>query len=496
MTESFILWVPFRFNNTYATLPENFFSRVQPTKVISPNFLLTNLELGIDLGLSAAELDSYDLLSIFSGNCVPEGATPIALAYAGHQFGVFVPSLGDGRAVLLGEVVTNSGKRLDIQLKGAGRTPYSRNGDGRAAIGPVLREYLVSEALFHLGVPTTRALAAVTTGESVTREQSLTGAILTRVASSHLRVGTFQYLASRRDDRGLRILVDYALNRHFGGPLATEVPALQLLSAVIDAQAKLIAKWQSLGFVHGVMNTDNTSISGETIDYGPCAFLDAFDPSRSFSSIDHAGRYAYSNQPLIGHFNMTRLAEAFLPIVDDSEPRAVELLNERIAAFPEVYRAAFTSEMRRKLGLLSERDDDDKLISALLEQMAKEKVDYTKCFRALCDWCLPAQAVSLPAPFIDTRWFSDWSASWHFRLDQETKSRTNQQSVMLQSNPAIIARNHRVEEAIVAASRGQLALFRRLLDALKTPYDEPVNTPELATPPGPEQWAYRTFCGT
>jgi uncharacterized protein YdiU (UPF0061 family) len=488
--------VPFRFNNTYATLPENFFSRVYPTKVTSPKFLLTNLELGIDLGLSAAELESDEFLSIFSGNRVPEGASPIALAYAGHQFGVFVPSLGDGRAILLGEVVSASGKRMDVQLKGAGRTPYSRNGDGRAAIGPVLREYLVSEAMFHLGVPTTRALAAVTTGESVIREQLLTLAILTRVASSHLRVGTFQYLASRRDESGLRILVDYALNRHFNGPLTTEVPALQLLSTVIEVQAKLIAKWQGLGFVHGVMNTDNTAISGETIDYGPCAFLDTFDPSRSFSSIDHGGRYAYSNQPLIGHFNMTRLAEALLPIVDESEARAVDLLNERIAMFPDVYHVAFMSEMRRKLGLQSERDDDDKLVRALLEQMAKEKVDYTLCFRILCEWCLPEQSVQAPTPFVDTRWFNDWRASWHFRLDQEPKLRTDQQTVMKQANPAIIARNHRVEEAIVAASQGQPEPFRRLSEALKTPYNEPVNAPDLATPPGDEQWEYRTFCGT
>jgi uncharacterized protein YdiU (UPF0061 family) len=490
----------FHFDNSYARLPERFHARVAATKVPDPRLVRLNRPLAELLGGDLALLASPAGAQIFAGNVVPEGAEPIALAYAGHQFGAFVPQLGDGRAILLGEVVGKDGLRRDIQLKGAGRTPFSRGGDGRAALGPVLREYLVSEAMAALGVPTTRALAAVTTGEEVVRDAVLPGAVFTRVAASHIRVGTFQFFAARGDREALRVLADHALARHYPDAVGSENDALALLERVIDAQADLVAKWLGVGFVHGVMNTDNTAISGETIDYGPCAFLDDYDPGRAFSSIDHGGRYAFANQPRIALWNVSRLAEALLVLISDDAERAVRLATERLERFPDRFEQAHLDVMRAKLGLVR-RDDDGTLIEELLELLARHGVDYTSFFRRLCaaaDSSVDSGLVSLFDG--DGARFLVWTEKWRARLATEADAQDLQAgcaSVMRRANPAFIPRNHRVEEAIDAAVRSaDFRPFETLVDVLGTPCDDRPEHAHLAEPPGPEQRAYKTFCGT
>ncbi len=481
------------FEHTYGEMPPHFFARVAPTPVRAPELLALNEPLARLLGLDPKELASPAGVASLSGNALPDGASPIALAYAGHQFGGFVPRLGDGRAILLGELVGTDGIRRDVQLKGAGPTPFSRGGDGRAALGPVLREYVVSEAMHALGVPTTRALAAVRTGEDVRRQTLLPGAVLTRVAASHLRVGTFQYFAAREDDEALAKLTGYALARHYPDAPHPDGAALALLDAVMTAQARLVARWLGLGFVHGVMNTDNTSIAGETIDYGPCAFLDAFDPARTFSSIDQNGRYAFANQPRIAHWNVARLAEALLPLIDPDAERAVAKATAALEAFPARFEQAHTVELRRKLGLRTEDPADQELARELLVVMAKNHADYTNTFRALANAALgdDARFGELAGEGADA-----WLGRWRARLATEALEPAARAGAIRAANPAFIPRNHRVEEMIGAATKGDLEPFRRLGRVLARPYDDQPGEAELAAPPGEEQWDYVTFCGT
>lgn len=489
------------FDNSYARLPERFYARVAPTRVREPRIIKVNHALATELGLVAAELDSPAGALLLSGNALADGAASIALAYAGHQFGGFVPQLGDGRAILLGEVLTVNGERRDIQLKGSGPTPFSRRGDGRAALGPVLREYIVSEAMAALGVPTTRALAAVSTGELVIREQRLPGAVLTRVAASHLRVGTFEFFAARHDQEALATLTAYALERHYPAPAAAPTTvaqdALRLLECVIDAQARLVARWLGVGFVHGVMNTDNTSISGETIDYGPCAFLDEYDPSKKFSSIDQGGRYAFGNQSRVAQWNLARLAETLLSLISDQDEEAARLATERLERFPEIFELAYTRVMRAKLGLAIEEELDAALIADLLQRMASNHVDYTLCFRALCDAAEdPKHDASVAALFEDPSAFHEYATIWRKRLGRESASPAERAAAMRRHNPAFIPRNHRIEQAISAGLRGDFAPFEALVSVLSRPYEEQPDHAYLAEPPLPEERVRATFCGT
>lgn len=476
------------FDNSYTRLSDIFFSKVDPTPVRAPKLVILNERLATSLGLNVEALQSDEGVAVLAGNRIPEGATPIAQAYAGHQFGYFT-KLGDGRALLLGEQITPRGERVDIQLKGSGRTPYSRGGDGRAALGPMLREYIISEAMHSLGIPTTRSLAVVTTGEPIIRETLLPGAILTRVASSHLRVGTFQYVAKWGTVEDLRILADYALQRHFPGFDEVEHRYLFLLQEVIKRQAALIAKWQQVGFVHGVMNTDNMTISGETIDYGPCAFMDAYDPETVFSSIDTQGRYAYGNQPPIAGWNLARFAEALLPLLDENPERAVELAQEEVSGFIPLYRREWLKGMRAKLGLFNEEPEDESLIEDLLQLMHNNRADYTNTFLALTfdrteDHCM-----------FESPEFAEWQKRWHARLGRQEESQEEARQLMRNSNPAIIPRNHRVEEALEAAGNGDLSVMERFLDVLSKPYAHTPDQEEYAKP-SESAIPYRTFCGT
>ena len=476
-------------DSSYARLPEMFFARLDPTPVRSPQMIILNADLAVSLGLDVATLNSQAGRDILAGNSIPPGAAPLAQAYAGHQFGHFT-MLGDGRALLIGEQITPQGERYDIQLKGSGRTPYSRRGDGRAAVGPMLREYLISEAMHGLGIPTTRSLAVVTTGETVIRENFLPGAILTRVAASHLRVGTFQYAAQWGELSDLRALADYALERHYPEP-GQEDPYLFLLRSVIRRQAKLIAKWQLVGFVHGVMNTDNMTISGETIDYGPCAFLDAYDPATVFSSIDSQGRYAFGNQPPIAAWNLTRFAETLLPLLHNEEEQAVTLAQDAIAEFPPLYRAAWLNGMRSKLGLSGAETDDEALVARLLTLMKKCGVDYNNTFRALTFAALPDN------PLFASPEFAVWQGDWQKRLSRQPESRDAVQELMKNSNPAVIPRNHMVEAALEkAVQHGDYTVVERLLAALNQPYAHTSEQEEYGEPPKPSSRPYRTFCGT
>ena len=486
------------FDNSYARLPERFYARVAATKVADPRLVKVNRALAELLGADAEFLASPEGAQVFAGNVVPAGAEPISLSYAGHQFGAFVPRLGDGRAILLGEVVGRDGQRRDVQLKGAGRTPFSRGGDGRAALGPVLREYIVSEAMAALGVPTTRALAAVTTGERVVRDEVLPGAILTRVAASHIRVGTFQFFAARDDQEALRILTAHALARHYPDAVGTENDALALLERVIDAQADLVARWLGVGFVHGVMNTDNTAISGETIDYGPCAFLDDYEPGKTFSSIDHGGRYAFSNQPRIALWNLARLAEALLPLIASDATEAVRVATERLERFTSRFEQAHLRVMRAKLGLSRQEDHDGTLIEGLLSLLAGHHVDYTRFFRRLSVAADPSPDSGFMLPFDgDEGPFRGWTEAWRRRLAIEADTAEARVSSMRRANPAYIPRNHRVEEAIEAAvRRADFEPFETLVHVLGRPYDDQPDHGHLADPPGPEQHEYKTFCGT
>src|SRR5215469_8942262 len=471
----------FAFDNTFARLPERFYVRVDPTPVAAPHIVKVNVELARELGIDADALTSEHGVAVLAGSRVADGAEPIALAYAGHQFGYFVPQLGDGRANLLGELVSRDGKRYDVQLKGSGRTPFSRGGDGRAALGPVLREYIVSEAMAALSVPTTRALAAVTTGERVQRDTFLPGAVLTRIAASHLRVGTFQYFAARGDVPALRILADYAIARHYPHAVQAKEPYRALLEGVIAQQAKLIAQWMLVGFIHGVMNTDNTSISGETIDYGPCAFLEEYDPAKVYSSIDHAGRYAYGNQPRVALWNLARLAETLLPLLaqeSGSEEAGLVAANEALSAFEPQFEEARSAGLRRKLGLVLKREGDAVLAENLLKCMAANGADFTLTFRRLCDAAAgPEGDVSVRALFSDPAAYDGWAAGWRRRLDEEPADGQARAAAMRRTNPAFIPRNHLVEAALDAANlREDFQPFEDLLAVISRPYDE---RPEL-----------------
>ena len=470
--------MPYHFDNSYARLPERFFARLPPTAVAAPRLLWSNTGLAARLGLQTADLDAGAL----AGNTLPPGAEPIAQAYAGHQFGGFTPQLGDGRAILLGEQVAPDGARFDIQLKGSGPTPWSRRGDGRAGLGPVLREVIISEAMAALGIPTTRALAMVATGETVFRETPVPGAVLTRVAASHMRVGTFQYFAAREDVEALEILAEYARARHYpqaAGPAG-------LLHAVVAAQAELVARWLLVGFIHGVMNTDNTTISGETIDYGPCAFMDRYDPAQVFSSIDYGGRYAYARQPAIAHWNLARLAEAMLPLLGDTEAAQMATAHAALDGFAPAFEAAYRGGLSRKLGLAVR---DDGLAQSLLTLMAEQQADFTLTFRGLADAAEGDDAVR--AQFADPRRFDAWAAGWRPRLAPGAAA------AMRAVNPAVIARNHRVEEAIAAAVEDDdLAPFGALMNVLARPFEARPGEERFAWPPGEGERVLATFCGT
>ena len=481
------------FQNTYSRLPERFYSKQEPAKVPDPNLIRTNPELAEELGLDLAWLNSPDALATFSGNEIPEGAEPLAQAYAGHQFGGFVPQLGDGRAILLGEVVDRQGNRRDIQLKGSGRTAFSRGGDGKSALGPVLREYIVSEAMHALGVPTTRALAAVSTGEIVAREEPTPGGIFTRVASSHIRVGTFQYFAARQDTEAIRILMDHCIARHYPEAAHAENPALSFLGHVIEAQAKLVAKWLPIGFIHGVMNTDNCSISGETIDYGPCAFMDDFHPDCVFSFIDRNARYAWGNQPVMAHWNLTRLAETLLPVLDPSPEKAKEVAQEALGEFIHLFQSAYIRNFRGKLGLdgTTDLEESSAFIKATLGTLAKEEVDFSLFFRHLTLHAAGDERAGLSDLFRNPEAGAKWLLDW-----QAYEKSGGHLEKMQSANPVVIPRNHRIEESIQAAYRNDFAPFHRLNDALQNPYTENPDYSDLEAAPLPHERVPNTFCGT
>jgi serine/tyrosine/threonine adenylyltransferase len=452
--------------------------------------VIFNSSLSASLGLNDEGLQGEDGVAVFAGNQIPEGGSPLAQAYAGHQFGHFT-MLGDGRAILLGEQITPQGERFDIQLKGPGRTPYSRGGDGRATLGPMLREYIISEAMHALDIPTTRSLAVLTTGETVNRETGLPGAILTRVAASHIRVGTFQYAAKWGTIEELRVLADYTINRHYPDVEADEKRYLSFLKEVIKRQASLIAKWQLVGFIHGVMNTDNMTISGETIDYGPCAFMDTFDPTTVFSSIDTQGRYAYGNQPYIGVWNLSRFAETLLPLLHENQEDAVKLAEDALSTFSKEFQSNWISGMRAKLGIFNEEQQDESLIEGLLSMMQKNHADYTNTFRTLM---FNTPEVN---ELFGTPEFSQWQEQWQARLGRQQESKDASHQLMLNSNPAVIPRNHRVEEALEAAvQQGDFSVMKRLLDVLSKPYAHSAEQAEYCTLPAPSTRPYQTFCGT
>jgi uncharacterized protein YdiU (UPF0061 family) len=483
--------------SSYARLPPHFYARLPPTPVAQPRLIQFNSVLAQELGLRLEGLSDAALANIFSGNELPKELEPIATAYAGHQFGYFVPQLGDGRAILIGEARDTSGALRDIQLKGSGRTPFSRNGDGRAALGPVLREYLVSEAMHALGIPTTRSLAAVLTGEFVVREQRLPGAILTRVAASHVRVGTFQYFAVREQPQAIRELADYIISRHYPETRTNVQPYLALLRAVIDRQARLIAQWMLVGFIHGVMNTDNMALSGETIDYGPCAFIDQYDPAQVFSSIDSFGRYAYANQPRIAQWNLARLAETLLTLIDSDADRAVAIATEAVSEFAKLYPDYWLQGMRHKLGMLGNESGDRELAETLLELMHAQHADFTQVFRALAlgqrDGTGAAGARVL---FDEPGAFEAWYPAWAARLAHEPASGDIAER-MLRANPVYIPRNHRIEQVIDAAvARDDFAPFTELLAVVTDPYHEQPGMQRYAQPPAPSERVLQTFCGT
>jgi uncharacterized protein YdiU (UPF0061 family) len=491
----------FRFTNTYARLPGHFYARLEPTPVAAPRLIKLNVGLAARLGLDAEFLASREGVEILAGNRVAPGSEPLAIAYAGHQFGHFVPVLGDGRTNLLGEVVGSDGVGYDVQLKGSGPTPFSRRGDGRAALGPVLREYLVSEAMFALGVPTTRALAAVASGEAVFRETPQPGAVFTRVAASHLRVGTFQFFAARRDTEGLRRLAHYAIERHYAGAAASQRPIRTFLDGAIARHARLVAQWMLLGFIHGVMNTDNTSISGETLDYGPCAFMEGYDPAQVFSSIDRGGRYAYQNQPYAAHWNLSRLAESLLPLLveeEGSEEAALASAREALEGLMPQFETARLAGLLVKLGLLTPQESDATLAEDLLERMAANQADFTLTFRRLCDAAeAPEADGSVRALFAEPAAFDSWAAAWHHRLAQEPLPPAERAAAMRRANPAILPRNHLVEAAIIAAVESEdFQPFEELLAAITVPYEERRGMERYATPARPEERVRATFCGT
>jgi uncharacterized protein YdiU (UPF0061 family) len=496
MTESTLSAPAIPFQHSYTTLPDRLWVPVDPTPVSAPRLLVLNETLAHELGI-ATQLGSPLAPAMLAGNVLPPGAKPIALAYAGHQFAHFVPQLGDGRAILLGELRDVAGQRRDVQLKGAGPTPFSRGGDGRAAIGPVLREFLVSEAMHALGVPTTRSLAAVTTGEAVWREVPLPGAVLARVAASHLRVGTFQFAAARNDMESLRALTSYALTRHYPDLADSARPALALLRAVGERQAALVASWMHVGFIHGVMNTDNSSISGETLDYGPCAFLDEYDPGKVFSSIDRRGRYAFANQAVIAHWNLARLAECLLPLIDSDDDIALDMAHEAISEFPLRFRQRWLDGMRAKLGLSSSEEGDEALANDLLTAMQAAGADYTVVFRSLSALAGDTGASgNRGADLPSSADFDAWLARWRERCARDPLASAGREAQMRATNPAVIPRNHLVEQALASAAEGDLAPFHALLAAVRRPFDDDAATRPYMQPPQPDQRVTRTFCGT
>jgi serine/tyrosine/threonine adenylyltransferase len=486
------------FTHSYARLPEHFFARLSPTPVAKPRLIKFNESLAEELGIDTRGIGPDELAAIFAGNVIPPGAEPIAMAYAGHQFGNFVPQLGDGRAILLGEVLDRNGKRRDVQLKGAGRTPFSRGGDGRAALGPVLREYLVSGAMHALGIPTTRALAAVSTGEPVYRDRRLPGAILTRVASSHIRIGTFQYFAARGDTEAVERLSGYLIDRHFPEARDSERPLLALLQIVVERQASLVARWMHVGFIHGVMNTDNTALSGETIDFGPCAFMDSYDPATTFSAIDELGRYAYGNQPTIAQWNLARFAETLLPLLDPNPERAIEHVNEEISAFTSRFQEHSLAGMRNKLGLSSNEEGDLGLVHTLLQAMHENAADFTLTLRRLCAAAADEKAdANVRALFANPAAYDSWVARWRSRLAAESLEPDARAQAMRTVNPAFIARNHRVDRALAAAIEyGDFSPFAERLTVLSRPYEDQADFADYANPPHTDERVFRTFCGT
>lgn len=479
----------FNFDNSYIDLPKLFYTKQDPAYIASPKLAIFNHGLANELGLNIGDNESEKIAKILSGNTIPKGAYPIAQAYAGHQFGYFT-MLGDGRAILIGEHLTLDNKRYDVQFKGSGRTKYSRGGDGKASLGPMLREYIISEAMHYLNIPSTRSLAVVETGEDVIREKPLKGGILTRIASSHIRVGTFQYIAAYGTEDDLKRLADYTINRHFNQPYNEENPYIYLLEEVINRQSKLISKWQLVGFIHGVMNTDNMAISGETIDYGPCAFMDIYNPETVFSSIDRGGRYAYNKQSEIALWNLSRFSETLLPLIDKDIDKAVEIAKERLIEFPKQYRSHWLEGMRKKLGIFHEREDDIKLIDELLDLMNKYKGDFINTFLAL------TFNRNYDLELIDSPEFKEWQMRWERRVISQNKSKEEVLTLMKDNNPSIIPRNHLVEEALNNCINGDYSLFMDLLEALSNPYEHTKSQEKYQRLPKSNNQPYITYCGT
>ena len=481
--------IGWNFDNTYSKLPESFISKISPIPVKSPELTIFNYNLAEKLGLNFSSIEKNDLSKLFSGNLLPEGSKSIAQAYAGHQFGHFT-MLGDGRAVLMGEHVSKNNERFDIQFKGSGQTPFSRNGDGRAALGPMLREYIISEAMHSLNVPTTRSLAVVKTGEDVVRENILQGAILTRVASSHLRVGTFQYVAMRNNESELRTLVDYTINRHYPNIKKSKNKAIDLLKVLIELQIDLVVNWMRVGFIHGVMNTDNMSISGETIDYGPCAFMDTYDPQTVFSSIDELGRYAYFNQPSITKWNLARFAECLISLIDPKKEKAIEIATETINSFDKSYETKWINMMRDKLGLFGQDQKDQVLIIDLLTWMHKNKADYTNTFCFLMDENFQHNKIYNDENFLT------WKERWKERLKLNNNTPEKYLSLMKSVNPLVIPRNHKVEEVLESANNNDLSPLKKLINVLEKPYEKTKENIDYQSPAPASDKKYKTFCGT
>ena len=481
--------IGWNFDNTYSKLPEAFISNTSPTPVKTPKLIILNDSLVKKLGLNFLSMNKKELSELFSGNSLPKGSKTISQAYAGHQFGHFT-MLGDGRAVLMGEHISRNNERFDIQFKGSGKTPFSRNGDGRAFLGAMLREYIISEAMHFLNIPTTRSLSVVQTGENVMRENILPGAILTRVASSHLRVGTFQYIAARQNVDELKTLVDYTLDRHYPNIKQSKNQAIAFLKVLMEKQIDLVVNWMRVGFIHGVMNTDNMTISGETIDYGPCAFMDTYDPQTVFSSIDQLGRYAYFNQPSITKWNLARFAESLIPLIDENKDKAIDIATEEINNFEKVYEVKWLNMMRDKLGLFGEDPKDQVLILDLLTWMHKNKADYTNTFCLLMNVKIQNNKIYTNEDFIV------WKKRWEARLKLNNNTAEKYLKLMKSVNPLIIPRNHKVEEALTLASNGNLTLFNKLLEILKNPYLVDSNDLEFMSPAPHNDKKYQTFCGT
>jgi len=478
----------FKFDNTYANLPEIMATKLPPVAVKKPELVILNHDLAKSLGLDFSKYNNQENAEIFSGNKLIDGSIPLAQAYCGHQFGHFV-MLGDGRAILLGEHIDPKNQRWDIQLKGSGKTPYSRGGDGRAALAPMLREYIISEAIHFLNIPTTRSLAVVTTGEDVLRESKLKGAVLTRIASSHLRVGTFQYVAAKQDLNALKTLVDYAIERHYPKLIQAQNKAIALFKSVMKRQIKLIVNWMRVSFIHGVMNTDNMTISGESIDYGPCAFMDHYDTKTVFSSIDHYGRYAYGSQPIIGQWNLARFAESLFPLLDQDEKKAEKIANDLINEYEELFANEFHIMMKNKLGMISDEDQDKQMMSDLFKLMHKNQADYTNTFRYLMNGKFPQEKLLNDPDFIM------WEAEWKKRLSKNQTSEDGYQ-LMMKYNPVFIPRNHKVEEALSTADQGDMSKFLSLCEVVKKPYTEDVSLEEYTKPAPATDRVYKTFCGT